>query len=200
MLHLFGAYIKTIAAFLIFSAFAEIIMPDNKYKKYISIVLGFLMIATIMKPLGSILGSDKFEFINLAKAESSINLEKSTMPESEQYYSNKQNEFVTEIYKKSINEDIKMRIINENINIVDVKAVINEDYNDAGYGEIVSISVNVNSEESEDTGSIVKPVDINGYGESGSNASNDVSDETREIIIQSLNEYYKIPTEKIEIN
>ena len=45
------AYIKTIAIFLVFSAFVEIILPDTRFKKYISIVMGLLMIGVVISPI-----------------------------------------------------------------------------------------------------------------------------------------------------
>ena len=51
MLGAFSAYIKNIAVFILFAAFAELIMPENNFKKYISMVMGLLLITAILKPM-----------------------------------------------------------------------------------------------------------------------------------------------------
>lgn len=51
MLGAFSAYIKNIAVFTLFAAFAELIMPENNFKKYISMVMGLLLITAVLKPM-----------------------------------------------------------------------------------------------------------------------------------------------------
>jgi len=51
MLGAFSAYIKNIAVFILFAAFAELIMPENNFKKYISMVMGLLLITAVLKPM-----------------------------------------------------------------------------------------------------------------------------------------------------
>lgn len=65
MLKSLTAYIKIIAAFLIFSAFVEIILPDTKFRKYILMVCGLVMIAVMIKPVFTLeldLSDEIFEF------------------------------------------------------------------------------------------------------------------------------------------
>ena len=54
MLEAFSAYIKTVMFFIIFSALVGIILPSGKYKNYISVVLGFILIFVAAKPLSSL--------------------------------------------------------------------------------------------------------------------------------------------------
>jgi len=54
MLEAFSAYIKTVMFFIIFSALVGIILPSGKYKNYISMVLGFILIFVAAKPLSSL--------------------------------------------------------------------------------------------------------------------------------------------------
>lgn len=51
MIKAFNAYIKIIASFLIFSAFVEIILPDTKFRKYIMMVCGLIMISVMISPI-----------------------------------------------------------------------------------------------------------------------------------------------------
>lgn len=45
------AYIKTIVALTIFSSMANILISDNEFKKYIELVMGFLILSTVLTPL-----------------------------------------------------------------------------------------------------------------------------------------------------
>ncbi len=58
MLEGFSAYIKSMVFFLIFSSFIGIILPSGKYKNYISMVLGFLLLFIAAKPLGTLFHMD----------------------------------------------------------------------------------------------------------------------------------------------
>jgi len=51
MLGAFAAYIKSIAELILFAAVAELIMPENNFKKYISMVMGLLLITAVLKPM-----------------------------------------------------------------------------------------------------------------------------------------------------
>lgn len=43
-----GAYIKNIALFMLLAIFAEIIVPSDKIKKYVSVIAGLILIFTIV--------------------------------------------------------------------------------------------------------------------------------------------------------
>jgi len=48
-------YIRNIAIFLIFSSFVSIIMPGEKFKQYIDLLLGIVLIFVVIAPLGGII-------------------------------------------------------------------------------------------------------------------------------------------------
>lgn len=52
----FGAYIKTITALTIFSALACMLMPDGSFRKYLELVLGALVLATVLQPFLQLFG------------------------------------------------------------------------------------------------------------------------------------------------
>ena len=67
-----GNYVRNIAVFMIFSSFIGIIMPGEKYKQYVDLVLGIVLIFVIIAPLGGIIAGlsggsgDIFSDINLS--------------------------------------------------------------------------------------------------------------------------------------
>ena len=90
MIKAFNAYIKIIASFLIFSAFVEIILPNTKFRKYIMILCGLIMISVMISPLINLkIDSDAaFDF--------DINTEE--YEEISEKYSGIHDELVQEIY------------------------------------------------------------------------------------------------------
>ena len=50
MMEAFTAYIKTITALTIFSAMAEILMPEGNTRKYAELVLGVLLLMAVLSP------------------------------------------------------------------------------------------------------------------------------------------------------
>ena len=50
---LIRSYIKNIVTYMIFDAFIVIIFPDEKYKKYISLVSGFILVLIMLTPINN---------------------------------------------------------------------------------------------------------------------------------------------------
>lgn len=54
MLEAFSAYIKNIAVFTLFAAFAQLIMPENNFKKYLNFIMGLLLLIAAFQPILSL--------------------------------------------------------------------------------------------------------------------------------------------------
>lgn len=52
-----GAYIKNIALIMVISIFTELLLPDAKIKKYVSVIAGIIMMFTIIGSMGKVLMS-----------------------------------------------------------------------------------------------------------------------------------------------
>ena len=196
MIGYFQAYIKTIAAFLIFSVFAEMIMPDNKFKKYISIILGFLMIVTILKPVTVLVRGGDFDFANavLKKENALIQANK-----GEHYYENQQNELVMEIYESELNDEIKENLAAENINVTLVTVKADDDRESKDYGNIESVYIKASSRQ--ESSSMVKAVEpVEGYyGVSEEAAAGEKDGAQERKIKEAVGRLYQVPTEKITV-
>ncbi|MCL2699775.1 MAG: stage III sporulation protein AF [Defluviitaleaceae bacterium] len=62
-------YIRNIIFFLVFVSFTGIILPEGKYKSYINLVLGFVLMALVLRPvanLDGVLGGISAELSNAA--------------------------------------------------------------------------------------------------------------------------------------
>lgn len=61
-------YARTLAIFMVFSAFVSIILPSGAFKKYIALILNIMLISLVLKPINSIVGSNSltaFKFENI---------------------------------------------------------------------------------------------------------------------------------------
>ncbi|MDR1912997.1 MAG: stage III sporulation protein AF [Clostridiales bacterium] len=54
------SYIKNLAYFLIFSSFVGIILPNEKYKKYIDLCLGLVFVIMMLTPISHIIRMKEF--------------------------------------------------------------------------------------------------------------------------------------------
>ena len=92
MLKSLSAYIKIIAAFLIFSAFVEIILPDTKFRKYILMVCGLIMVAVMIKPLFTL-------ELEIEGTDFQLNVEKEDYTRIAQRYEKMHKDLVMEIHE-----------------------------------------------------------------------------------------------------
>lgn len=57
MMAAFTAYIKTITALTVFSAFVGILLPEGKYRRYAELVLGIMVLGAVLQPFLRLLGT-----------------------------------------------------------------------------------------------------------------------------------------------
>ena len=60
-----GAYIKNIALLMLLAIFAEMLLPDAKIKKYVSVIVGIMLIFTVTGRLERLADSIENEDISL---------------------------------------------------------------------------------------------------------------------------------------
>ena len=202
MLSAFIAYIKTIVVFLIFLAFAEIIMPNNKFRNYISIIMGILMIVTILNPIKVLLSKDDMDFSSLITSKD-YEVSKEYLKNKEKYM-DKQDDLVIDIYKNNINNKISETLKNDSINVTDVKTEVNKNSVDNTYGSIEEINVKVSMEDfKQDDDGLVEPVIVNKVKEGGFSKDIDNDDKSIEFkrkIEEKLSKIYGLPSEKINVS
>lgn len=92
-------YIITIIGATILSAMADILSPD-KWRKYVSIITGFIIISCIISPVSKLLNADIFAGMD-------------SFYESNTDYKNVERELILSQLEEKVSEDIKKRIKNE---------------------------------------------------------------------------------------
>ena len=138
MLEAFSAYIKNIAVFTLFAAFAELLMPENNFKKYLSIVMGLLLLTAVSKPMLLIFqrGSD----LELQTIQKTVSL----WAESNEGVNTAQekwnDEMILDIYKKELEQKWTQELQNKfHTDTVSVLAEFSQQPDN--YGQIISVSI-----------------------------------------------------------
>lgn len=146
MLQSFSAYIKIIAVFIIFSAFAQGLLPDNNFKKYIKLVFSLLMLATIINPVYKLLLSDNRDILDLINEKTEVLAAYNTNVTYE-------DTLKQDIFTGELENDIKNRIEAMGYGVLDVKAETTDE------GEVLSISLSLTEGETSDKVKNVSPVE-----------------------------------------
>ena len=107
-----AVYIKNILLCVIFSTYIEMILPNDKYTKYINLVAGLILILVIISPIKN-LNDKRFCF------------------DSNNFAINKYDKknFVSDIYKQSVNKQIDMLAKKMGIKILNAEIKIAEENN-----------------------------------------------------------------------
>ena len=72
---IFREWIQNIVVFLLMTAMAGQLIPDEKYKKYIRLTMGLLLIMVILRPLTRLSGMDEAFYENFMKENFRISAE-----------------------------------------------------------------------------------------------------------------------------
>ena len=152
----------TIVSVIIFITFVEILIPNSNNKRYINVVVGFLLMIIILNPLTKfIAGEIDFEE-SILKSLNQIEAETAKNVINNIQYSNE--EMVISLYKKKIVEQVTTRLEkNTDYLVKDVLVNIVEDINSANFGSVSSLDITLteNQKDNVELDSKIKPVKIN---------------------------------------
>ena len=98
-------YVKNIILVMIFDAFAQMLLPNNNFKKYMNIVMGFIIILVVLEPIRAIFSnSEKFD-LEVFSIQSQI--KNNSFIEQKEFYENKQEELILNTYTENIKQQIR---------------------------------------------------------------------------------------------
>lgn len=201
MINFFSNWAEQIIIAVVITSIFEMLLPDNKNKKYIKIVMGIYILFSIISPI-----IDKKEIISL----DTINLESYAVndnkPKTEEVNQQSMDERLQQLYVEELENNIKTKIKQEGYNLKSCKidAVLYGDENKQGINKIDIIiskdNDNINTKTNTDIKSVNK-VDIQ-IGLEKYLEKND--DENSENVINHLKDilssYYEIEESKIIIS
>ncbi len=132
MIDYFYNYIKNIIFFLIFMSFIQVILPTNKYRSYINLIFGMILVFIMIEPLNILFDNVKnIEAITIFNEDdfknNNIDINK---------YKNIQNEMVKSAFKDNIKKQIET-ILKDNYFIKDIEVSLYENkYDEINIQEI----------------------------------------------------------------
>lgn len=130
MITAFSAYIKTIVALAIFSTLANMLMPENDFKKYVELVVGLLVLATVLTPLFKIFGISINDINYDSFEENKVN-----------YTLDLEEKLLVNAYKVELTEKISLDLLQQNYNIINIDVEFINDTSNNNFGEISQISI-----------------------------------------------------------
>ncbi len=116
-------YFRSIIIFMIFTNFVTILLPNQKYKKYVDFVLGLILIAIVISPFSKIINFEVSQF---------------TTKNTEEVKYTDDTQYTLQLYQNQLSKLICENVYN-NFNIIptDVRVVVdNEDLSKITYIEM----------------------------------------------------------------
>jgi hypothetical protein len=157
MIPAFSVYIKNIAIFLIFTAFANIMIPSAKYKQYVNLALGFVMIFLLLTPLRALIGAVGGDDIGAMFTGFSNRFETAvTKPGDVEKLEGAQDALILSAFKESILSQIETLVAEEGTFIYQ-SADITADESDEHFGEIQAIRLTLRKKTAEERAAGARP-------------------------------------------
>lgn len=156
-------WVITIVSVIIFVTFIEILIPNSNYKRYINVVIGFLLMIVILTPLTKLIsGQIDFEE-EILKISNQLELSTAQNRINNIQYSN--DEAVITLYKSEISKQIKNHIEYNTRYVTDTILIEVEDDNNNStqFGLIKNLNITLKekTENVEPISKTIEPVQIN---------------------------------------
>ena len=123
-------YITTIIYICIFCIILELILPDNKFKKYIGVLISLVIILTLVSPLIDFLNEDKIVNV-ISNSIEDIKLNMTSSNNLSYDFSNYKDRIVLSSVKEKLENEIytacKEKFLND-IDITKVEISLNDNY------------------------------------------------------------------------
>ena len=156
MVSFLGSWVKNLSLALIIVSILEMIIPNNKTKKYIRMVMGLYVLFSIISPF--IENSNKFNIDNL---DFNSYIEKTQKVSTEEVNQDSMNTRLKQIYIEKLENDITTKIKEKGYDVESCKvdAYISEKENDSGINKIVlNIQKNDQSTEAKNSETIEEKI------------------------------------------
>ena len=154
MINFLSSWVKNLALALIIVSILEMILPNNKTKKYVKMVMGLYILFSIIAPF--IENSSKFNLNNL-DLNSYIEGTQTTSSISEEVDQTSMNIRFNQIYKEELEKDITQKVEEKGYEVESCKVVAHISQNDSGIEKItlkISGKTSQNKDNEENTTTI----------------------------------------------
>ena len=198
MINFINSWAQGIILAVIIATIIEIILPEGKNKKYVKTVIGIYILFTIIYPL-----INKFTKLNINTLIENTTKQMSTYQENNSLKIDT-DKYIESTYKKKIEEDVKNKANEKNLNITFLNVYI-ETEDENRYGMLNNLVMKVEKgktkEKNSNTVNQIKEVNIS------KNVQNNETIENKTVTEKEINEFkeyinttYYLEKEKIHIN
>lgn len=154
MINFLSSWVKNLALALIIVSILEMILPNNKTKKYVKMVMGLYILFSIISPF--IENSSKFNLNNIDLT-SYVEGTQPTSSISEEVDQTSMNIRFNQIYKEELEKDITQKVEEKGYEVESCKVVAHISQNDSGIEKItlkISGKTSQNKDNEENTTTI----------------------------------------------
>ena len=138
-MEIFREWIRNIVVFLLLMTMAGQLIPDEKYKKYIRLTMGLLLILVILLPLTRLTGMDQRIYQNFIKERFRISAADAQAGEE---IFGMDGTFVKE-YRQMIQEEVRTYFEADAMVVKYCELDMNEDMDSSDYGQIYRMKVGI---------------------------------------------------------
>lgn len=184
------SFVVTLVSMLILMTAIELISPDNSMKKYLKFVLGTILIAVMITPIISIVGSNEEDLPK--KIDEYISLMENRSSNTDSFY---EQDIQEDTFKKNLEDNCNI-LLKENFENLDFKTSIkcNINMNDITYS-ISEVKIEMKDKDISTVQKIIIGKDSESKEVSSTNEENIKENEIINYLSQTLN----IPKDKINI-
>lgn len=200
MIKFINSWAQGIILAVIIATIIEIILPEGKNKKYVKTVIGVYILFTIIYPL-----INKFTKTNINTLIENTTKQMSTYQENNSLKIDT-DKYIESTYKKKIEEDIKKRANEKNLNITSLNVYI-ETEDENRYGMLNSLIMKMEkckvNEKRNNTVNQIKEVIISKNAQNNEiieNKDKTVTEKEIDEFKEYINATYYLEKEKIHIN
>ena len=147
MINFLSSWVKNLALALIIVSILEMILPNNKTKKYVKMVMGLYILFSIISPF--IENSSKFNLSNFDLT-SYVEGTQTTSSISEEVDQTSMDNRLNQIYKEELEKDIVKKIEEKGYEVESCKVVAHISQNDNGI-EKITLKISGKTSQNEET-------------------------------------------------
>lgn len=204
MINFFSSWAEQIIVAVVIGSIIEMILPENKNKKYVKMVIGIYILFNIISPMVN--KHNLLSLNNLNLESYAINSENSQKGEVNQ---SSMDERLTQLYVEELENNIKEKVTEKGYNVYSCKidAVLTGDENKKGINKIRLVISNEREElEDESSDSNIKSINkievkvgLDKFFDNKQSDDSKQMDNSLQNLKKELSEYYEVDAHKIII-
>ena len=142
-----STWVKNLSLALVVISILEMLLPNNKTKKYVKVIMGLYVLFSIISPF-----IDNQDKINLSQFNSYVETSEDVVQTDSQIDQSSMDKRLNEIYEQELQKDIERKIKNKGYEVESCRIDAHISQEDTGIEKIIiKIAKKIGEEEKEDT-------------------------------------------------